>query len=249
MKKLITGFIILFLAFNAFAQEELIIATGKFPPFISKNKSDSYLTEVLHAVAKEMGVKFKFRLMPWKRVDLSVENMTAWGAIPAVRTAKREKIFDFSDTLYTAKIKFFYYSPDGGKKNIKYSGLYSGLKDLKKYRIGGVRGYYYEQAFRDAGLKLSLVSNESQNVGKLFLGRIDLFAMNETTGWYLIKNSSSLGSENPLFSSEKIKNFDTLDKPLKEVSTFLMTSKKYPNTQKLLKKFNKALKNLNCAIM
>lgn len=235
MKKLILGVIMLSFAFNAFAQDELTIVTGKFPPFISKDTSKSYLTEVLHEVAMEMGVKFKFRIMPWKRAELMVERLEAWGAIPYVRTPKREKIFDFSNMLYASNVKFFYYSPDGKKKDIKYSGLYPGLKNLKEYRIGGIIGYYYMQPFEDAGLKVQDVTDEKQNLDKLLLGRVDLIPMNETTGWYLIRNN---------YSPEEVKKFGTLDQPLKRGIAFLMTSKKYPNTQELLTRFNKALKKI-----
>lgn len=224
------------LSLNALAQKELIIVTGDYPPYLSKNnKKESYLTQVLHKVADEMGVKFKFKFMPWKRCEITVDQLQAWAAIPYLRTPEREKKFAFSELLYTSNTKFFYYMPKDKKKAITYSGLYSGLKDLKPYKIGGIIGYYYVQAFLDAGLKPQLVTNEDQNLNKLFVGRIDLIPINETIGWHLI---------NTRFPPEQVKNFGTLDNPLKTAFAYLMTSKKYPNTQELLKRFNQALEKI-----
>lgn len=216
---------------HVFAETELIIATGEVPPYVSKKPEQSCLTEILHAVANEMGVKFVFKFMPWKRCEQSVENLKVWAAVPYLVTPEREKKFYFSISLYNRQVKFFYYSPGGKNKNITYSEL----KDLKDYRIGGVRGYYYKKQFLDAGLELDLVNTEEQNFKKLVGGRVDLIPADETLGWYMIRT---------LFSPEEIGNFFTIAKPFNRSDIFLMTSKHYPNTQKLLTKFNTALKKI-----
>lgn len=216
---------------HAFAETELIIVTGEIPPFISEQAEKSFLTAVFQAVEKEMGVKFVFRFLPWKRCEQAVEEMTAWGAIPYVRTPEREKLFDFSEKLYTRQSKLFGYSPDGKIRDISYTEL----SDLKKYSIGGVRGYWYEKKFRDAGIELDLVTTEEQSFKKLGAGRVDLVPADETAGWYIIKS---------LFPKEEIGKFFTLTKPLQVGDLFLMTSKQYPNGQELLTKFNTALKKI-----
>jgi polar amino acid transport system substrate-binding protein len=216
---------------HAFAETELIIVTGEIPPVISEQSDKSFLTAVFQAVEKEMGVKFVFRFLPWKRCEQSVEELKAWGAIPYVRTPEREKKFDFSERLFNSSSKLFGYSPDGKIKDISYTEL----SDLKKYRIGGVRGYWYEKKFRDAGIELELVTTEEQNFKKLGSGRVDLVPIDETSGWYIIKN---------LFPKEESGKFFTLTKPFHTKDCFLMTSKQYPNGQELLKKFNTALKKI-----
>jgi CheY-like chemotaxis protein len=46
---------------KGWAETTLIIATGELPPYVSENQKESFLTEVLHQVAQEMGVTFVFR--------------------------------------------------------------------------------------------------------------------------------------------------------------------------------------------
>ena len=212
------------------AETTLIIATNELPPLVSENKKESYLTEALHEVAHEMGVTFAFRFMPWKRCESAVEKLEAWGAIPYVPTPEREEKFYFSEKLFNRQSKFFFYSPDGTYKQIPYAEL----TDLKGYRIGGVRGYYYEQVFLEAGLHVEFVATEEQNFRKLRTGRVDLIPVEEVTGLYTIRK---------LFPHE-VGNFFTLSKPLSVSGIYLMTSKRYPDTQNLLTRFNIALKKI-----
>jgi polar amino acid transport system substrate-binding protein len=214
------------------AETTLIIATGEYPPFISERPEESFLTNIFHEIAKEMGVAFRFTFMPWKRCELAVEELEVWGAIPYARTPERDKKYYFSDYLYIGQTLFFGYSPDGRKKQVSYREL----NDLKDYRIGGVIGYYYEPWFREAGLNVEYVASEEQSFHKLRKGRIDFFPLGDGTGWYRIKK---------MFPPEEVKNFYTLTKPLRAGGgDFLMTSKQYPDTQALLAKFNLALKTI-----
>jgi polar amino acid transport system substrate-binding protein len=213
---------------NGSAETTLIIVTDEHPPHVSKNPKESFLTEVLDEVAREMGVKFEFRFMPWKRCELSVEKLEAWGAVPYVRTLEREKKCYFSDSLYYYQSKFFYYNPAGKRKQIRYTEL----SDLKDYRIGAVKGYYYEQVFLKAGLNVEYVTAEEQNFKKLKEGRIDLIPADEVLGFYIIRK---------LYPPEDAGKFFTLSKQLNVSGNFLMTSKHYPDTQKLLARFNAAL--------
>lgn len=211
--------------------EEVIIGTSEFPPFISRTDShNNYLTEVLDAVAAEMGVTFKIEFLPWKRSLHYVEEGKIWGAFPFVITPEREKIYTFSDPLYNVDVKFFYYSPDSTAPAIHYD-TYS---DLKPYRIGGIIGYYYVDALRKAGLDLELVSSETQNMQRLALGRVDLIPMNVASGWRIIKEN---------FPSQ-VKNFGTLGRPIKTYGGRMLVSKDNPKALTRLEHFNKALKHV-----
>ncbi len=212
------------------AETSLVIATGEIPPMISEEPENSFLTEIFQELGKEMGVKFVFKFMPWKRCELAVKELNAWGAIPYVKTPERELVFDFSERLVTTTSKFFGYSSEEKMKNISYTEL----GDLQNYRIGGVRGYWYEKMFYDAGIEPELVTNEEQNIKKLRAGRIDLAPLDETSGWHMIKE---------LFPEESGKFF-TLTRPLRTKDSFLITSKQYPDGQELLTKFNAALKKV-----
>jgi polar amino acid transport system substrate-binding protein len=219
------------LCINTFGETSLNIVTSHFPPFINEDsKRGGFLIEILDEVAREMNVNFVFKFMPWKRCESSVERLEAWGSIPYVPTPEREKKFYFSDKLYIKHTKFFYYSPDGKNKNLYYNNL----GDLKNYKIGGIKGYYYVKTLHNAGLDTELVYNEKQNFQKLKAGRTDLVLAVETLGWYIIRKT---------FPSEA-GNFFTIEKPFHEGGNYLMTSKNYPNTLILLERFNTALKTI-----
>lgn len=214
-------------ASNGLAETTLVIATGELPPYVGENQNESFLTEVLQAVGREMDVRFEFRFMPWKRCELAVEKLEAWGAIPYVRTPEREVKFHFSEKLFDIQSKFFYYSPKGMQKQIPYAEL----SDLKGYVIGAVRGYFYEKWFIDAGLHVEFAATEEQNFQKLQAGRVDLIPADQLVGLHIIRNR---------FPREA-GNFFTISRPLLMSGDYLLTSKQYPDTQNLLARFNSAL--------
>ena len=212
---------------NVSAETILVIATGEYPPYVSKNPEDSFLTEVLYEVGREMGVTFVYKILPWKRVEHAVETLNAWGAMPYVINPEREKKYYFSEKLVERRGVFFYYNPSGTHKHIPYAEL----SDLRGYITGAARGYYYEQALLEAGLDVEFVTSEEQNFRKLKAGRVDLVTATEAVGAYVIRK---------LFPLET-RNFFTLSKPLSVAGSHLITSKQYPDTQRLLALFNKAL--------
>ena len=215
---------------NALAETTLTIATGELPPITSEQPEKSFLTDVFQAMEKEMGVKFVFKFLSWKRCDMYVENLKVWGAIPYIPTPEREQKFNFSEPIYKSASKFFGYTSDGKMKNFDYTEL----SQLKSYKIGGVRGYWYERVFHDAGIELELARNNELNIRKLVSGRIDLVLLSETTGWYTIKT---------MFAREMDKFFASAT-PFMVKDVCLMTSKQYPDGQKLLTKFNTALEKI-----
>jgi polar amino acid transport system substrate-binding protein len=215
---------------KGWAETTLIIATGELPPYVSTNPKESVMTEVLNAVAHEMGVTFVFRFMPWKRCESALVKLEAWGAIPYVFTLEREKKYYYSDKLFNREGKIFYYSQKGTPKQIPFAGL----SDLKGYTIGGVIGYYYEQSLLEAKLRVEFVTADEQNFWKLRAGKVDLIIADEVVGNYIIRKRFPM----------EVGNFFTLSKPLDVIGDYLITSKQYPDTQKLLIKFNLALEKI-----
>ena len=205
----------------------LVISTGEFPPFVSERPGQSYLTEVLDAAAQDMGVRFIYRFMPWKRCLVAVEKGRVWASLPCVKTPEREERLHFSQALYRARIRLFRHCLHR-QKQIKHAGL----QDLRPYLIGGIIGYYYTGPLKEAGLSLELVAEEVQNLEKLAAGRIDLAIMNETVGWHLIHSR---------FTPERAGHFCTLDPPLFVHDVFMAVSKAYPHGKTLLQRFDLAL--------
>ncbi len=222
------------LAFTLFASvasadsKVLIIATSELPPYVSATPEDSFLTELLPEVAKEMGVTFEFRFMPWPRCERAVEDHQVWATMPYVPTPEREQKFLFSLPLYAKQTLLFYYSPtDQG-----YPRSYERLDELKRYKIGGVRSYYYVALFNEAGLNLELASSEESSFKKLRAGRVDMVPAVDSVGWDVIRKN---------FPADEQAAFHVLEKPLAVGYNHLMTSRSYPQAQQLLERFNQAL--------
>lgn len=209
----------------------LVIVAGELPPYVSERREQSFLSTLFQEIGREMGVNFEFRFMPWRRCEIAVEELQAWGAVPYVPTPERERRHLFSEPLYAKQTKFFYYSPAGPHP----AQSYAMLGELKPYRVGGVRGFYYEQMFIDAGLQAEYVTSEEQSFKKLRAGRVDLVPAVEAVGRDMIK---------ALFAPEDVRHFHTLDRPLHVGFNFLMSSRQYPGTAGLLSRFNEALAKL-----
>ena len=210
--------------------QQLPLATGEWVP-ITSAAMDGYgeFTRSVTTVLKEMGIEPKYHFYPWRRCFDAVVKGRAWAAFPYSYTQEREKKVWYSDPLSCSKTVFFYY--DGGKAPKRF--IFSNLEDLKPYRVGGVTGYFYEEAFKDAGLNVDYVNKEINAIEKLKMGRIDLMPVNERVGWNLIKTH---------FPNEADK-FKTIAKPLDMNALHLIVSKEYPEAKKLLERFNQALKN------
>lgn len=132
-------------------------------------------------------------------------------------------------TVVLLKSLLFYYENKPAAKIFEFSRL----EDLKKYKVGGVNGYFYEEMFRNAGLGIDYVNKEISGLEKLKLGRIDLMPVNELVGWHLIQKH---------FPNET-DNFKVLGKPLDVSQLHLIVSKTYPRSEVLLGQFNAALKS------
>jgi polar amino acid transport system substrate-binding protein len=213
------------------APPTLVIATNEAPPYISADPQQSFLTDLLEEVAREMGVSFTFRFMPWPRCELAADELQVWATLPYVPTPERENKFLFSQPLFTKQTLLFYYSPDPWK----FPRTFQTLEALKPYRMGGVRSYFYEALFAQAGLTLDLATTEELSFKKLRAGRVDMVAAVDSVGWAVIRKS---------FTPEEQANFHTLETPLSTGSNFLMRSRRYPQAQQLMDRFDEALTTL-----
>ncbi len=223
--------IIAFMAIVAMADaraDELILATGEWTPYTSeKLENYGFFTEIVAEVCKEMGVVPTYKFYPWRRCFSMVEKGEVMGAFPYTYTDERAMKVYFTETVTESNTVFFQY---GNKKPIKFKSL----KDLKKIQLGGVVGYFYEEAFRQVGLKVDYAPDEKSAIAKLIAGRMDLLALNELVGWHLIKKDF------PAYKDQ----FKTLDNNFSRNELKLIVAKDYPDSKKFLKNFNKALKKV-----
>jgi polar amino acid transport system substrate-binding protein len=226
---ILISFAVGILVVNASAwAESLPLATGEWVPYTSR-RMEGYgtFTRRVDIVFQEMGIKPDYRFFPWQRCYDAVINGGVWAIFPYSYTEERARKVWFSEVLSCSKTLFFYY--DAGESITRNS--VTRLEDLKSYRLGGVRGYFYEELFRKKGIAVDYVNKEINAIEKLKLGRIDIVPMNDRVGWNLITAH---------FPDDR-KRFKTLALPLSVNSLRLMVSRDYPGSKEFLDRFNRAL--------
>jgi polar amino acid transport system substrate-binding protein len=209
--------------------ETVTMATGEWIPFTSANLNNyGKFTELVSIVLKEMQMEVEYRFYPWPRCYDAVIKGRVWAAFPYSHTEERAEKVMFTDALSCSRTVFFYYEKDKAAKEYQFRGI----EDLRKFKIGGVAGYFYEELFRKAGLEVDYANKEISGLEKLKLGRIDLMPLNDLVGWHLIQTH---------FPDDAGK-FKTLEKPLSVNTLHLIVSKGHPHSEELLVRFNAALK-------
>lgn len=211
---------------------EITLVTGEWAPFTSESmEGNGVAAEIVTEAFKDIGVKVKYKFYPWNRCETMVKRGEVFGAIPYSKSEEREKIYSFSEPLLNAYSALFY------DKNKIDKIDYEKLSDLKDYTIGVLEGYMYKEVFSELGFeKLELVDNELSGLKMLIAGRIDILPLTELIGWYMI--NKELPDEADKFETVEYKDNSTTP------ASYIMVSKDFPKSDKILKAFNEGLKSI-----
>ncbi len=160
------------------------IVTTDFPPYsylIDGNPS-GMATEVVLAILKDLGMNTKIEYYPWARAYKMATYEKNILIYTLAGTPQRENIFHFIGEIST---RVSYFLKLKSRKDIKIESV----NDLKQYSIGVVRDYATDKQLITMGLENNLqrVGNDIQNIAKLFMGRIDLFPIDELIVAYHIR--------------------------------------------------------------
>lgn len=205
--------------------ERLMLATGEWAPYSSRNMDNlGMFPEILSLVFKEMGQDYDIRFYPWNRCYKMVRDGDIWGAFPYSLTEHRATEVLFSDVVSWSTSVFFAYGPG---PDIDFQSL----EDLKGVHIGGIDGYFYQEAFDRAGLDVTYVPDEQSALLMLMAGRVDLVPLNDLVGRRIIHERFP----------DKEDRFRTLKHPLSRNGLHLIASPEHPGSRELLERFNEAL--------
>jgi polar amino acid transport system substrate-binding protein len=229
MRHLIAAWLAMWCMAGWAATNELVVATNEYPPYISANPRQSFISELFERIGKDMGVKFTFRFMPWKRCVALLDARDVWAVVPFVATPERVERYLLSDTLYARKAKFFYHD-HGGRL---WPESYKDLSELRQFKIGGVAGYWYESLFKQAGIPLDLAINDQINFRKLQAARFDLAIVDENVGNYIVRTEFT----------QHAASFHSLAAPYFRSENVMMVNRSPANAE-LLERFNRALEGL-----
>lgn len=151
-----------------------------------KSKDPGYLIEIAKYIFESKGHTIEYKTMPWARA-ISETRRGEYIAIVGAYTDDAPD-FIFTTPLGSSTMRFY------GKKGHQWQ--YNGISSLKSIRIGVIRSYSYGEEMdqyikgKDKTNDVQIVSTEhglEQNIQKLLLGRIHVFAENEMVFQYQIK--------------------------------------------------------------
>lgn len=205
----------------------LTIISGEWTPYVGESlPHHGFVSQIVTAAFSAVDQPINYKWLPWMRGEALIKRGRYFATFPYAKTDLRRQEFIFSDPIFYTRTSFFYYKIYNDRIH------YQELSDIKHLRIGGIRGYVYVERLERAGLDLYLVNNTKQLVEMLERNRIDLIAINDSVGWYIINNSHAKNAE----------HFATLEKPVNDThSTHLMISKDFPNALEMRAQFNKGL--------
>ena len=149
--------------------KKITLATTSWQPYFgSELKDGGYFVVISREAFKRVGYDLKVEFMPWKRALVLAKNKDRYdGLLGAYYSDERTQHFKYSDPIDKTEVVLM------SKKHKKIS--YKKLSDLKKYKIGIVRGYINSEEFDKADyLQKYEAYSTDQNIKLLIFDRVDL---------------------------------------------------------------------------
>jgi polar amino acid transport system substrate-binding protein len=229
-KKYITIAIVLIsLNVRIAAEENLNIAFGEWPPYLSDSLvHKGVVAQLIKDIFAEEGIAVTFKFFPWGRAYTETANgrqdlMGVWMHKP-----EREVDFYYSDPVLSENFVFFHL------KTFPFN--WKTLGDLQELRIGGGIEYSYGSEFDSAldtgKLRIQRVATDEKNFEKLIVGRIQIYPQEINVGYAALKQHF------PEEDALKITHHPT---GLLSNKSYVLFPKKLKKSKSLLLKFNRQL--------
>lgn len=211
--------------------ETVTLANGDWPPYMARDlPSGGPASQIAEEAFAAEGIKVIYQYLPWRRGFEEARTGRIDGSLGWARTPEREADFLFSDPLLITHIMLFHSS----RKTIQWQSA----KDLAPYRLGGVDGYTYGEEIgrlQAAGvLKMELTTGDDVNLRKIAVDHIDASPIDREVGRYYLATS--------LHEYAGQVTFDPRE--MGEAPHYLLISKKAPNAEELVRRFNLGLAKL-----
>lgn len=206
----------------------VVFVTSAYAPYVINRDglARGLFPDIVTAAFREMNQMVHFQFQPWVRGEKSVKLGKAFATFPYLKNAARESEFDFSEPVLFFYPKFFY-----NTERFPHGFEWETLADFRRYRVGGVRGYWYEQSFKQAGIEVQYVTSDRQNIAMLLVQRIDFTLIDELVGWNLVYETAP----------DKIDKYAVASRPQSSDAFHLMISRNYPNAKLLRLTFDLGL--------
>ena len=216
----------------AHAWLKLRIATTEYPPFTSTEmEHNGYINHITRQAFLEAGVVVEFTSMSWE----DALEATLEGEYDAVSYGNfvraREDEFWHSKPI-TAESLVFLTRKDSG------IDTWENLQDLKQYKMGITDGYLYTDELTDyikSNDATVTANTDKDNINALLDGEIDIFPIDELTGWYLLQRD---------FSAKQRRQLQHVEPFVSTVTTHLLVPKDQQDSRLVLELFNRGIEQL-----
>ncbi len=231
---LIATFILALVPMQSFAHAwmKLRIATTEYAPYTSTDmQHDGYINHIIADAFLETGVVVEFVSLPWEE------------ALEATLKGEYDAI-SYGNFVRARESEFFHSNPISAESLVFYVNAEMGpdtwaeLSDLKDLKMGVTEGYLYNDelaAYIKSSSNVVESATDKDNLQALIDGKIDVFPIDELTGWYLLQRDFDSGDRRDVMP---IKPF------ISTVTTHLLVPKGESDSQLILSLFNKGLEEL-----
>jgi len=170
------------------AEETVTVDLGEWEPLISKSyKYYGVVSRIVEEAFALEGINVEYRWVPWKRAYKEVLQGKSLASPGWSKSEEREKEVLFSESVFEKYQVFFHLK--------SFPFQWESYDDLKKYKIGVTRGYFYGEEFKEAvengKIKVDVTTTDEQNFKKLVYNRFDIFPVNLITSYHIARKSLS----------------------------------------------------------
>jgi polar amino acid transport system substrate-binding protein len=232
IKKVLICFLLFLTCIQIFSNElntkqTVSLVSLNWSPYAAKNlKDQGFTTEILRKIFKNAGYNVKFTFVPWNRALVFCKLGKYDAVFNAYTSKEREEIYAVSDPYLDTELVLCV------KKDFPLNS-FNNLQELKKYKIGIVKGYVNSPEFDACNfLHKEPARNDEINLRKLLADKVQIISIDKYTATNLLKEK------------HKLDTVKFLKPPLDNKPLYLLFSKKIIGNDKILSDFNSALKAL-----
>ena len=225
--------LVLPLKLQAHAWLKLKVATSEYAPYTSTSmEHNGYINHIIAQAFLETGVIVEFTSMPWEEA-LEATLKGEYDALSYGNFIRsRETLFWHSEPISVENLIFY------TNKNTQRSS-WSSLESLKDLNMGITQGYLYTDELasyiKAPSPRVSTFKTDKAGFDALIEGEIDIFPIDELTGWYILETEFNQAERNEITS---------ISPYISTVTTHLLVPKGRSNNRLILELFNKGLQEL-----
>ena len=232
MKKFLIRLFLTFVLFsgtNVASSETISLATVDWPPIYGTELPENgFFAALSREVCKRAGYELEIAFVPWKRAVELAKRGKFDGILGAYYSDERAKYFNYPDPVVSNDEVFV---------QKKGQGItYTVVDDLKKFKIGGLRGSAQLEELEKMGFTVEATTDDIMSIKKLSANRIDLMIIGKAFLLYTLKNSEEM--------HQYKEAFEILEPPYKSYELYCPISKKIENSEKIVEQFNAALQSM-----